>query len=240
MTQRVVPDFHLFLPSVPWRKESYERLLSRLSRQTALPSDVHVILDGYGHGSTPDLSPLAWDGSRIHVHRNVEKKGAQHRWFLIESLGGGKLAATLDDDLIVGADLLKRHIAALESGADAVSSGGVDEDGAFHPCHARDFQYEGDVVLLQVGVFTLRSEAFTGLSSHPLGQWMKSGRDDESAISAYLWQQGKKMRRVYAPVGFDASAYDGKSLSIAGLEKRKADRAELRQTMGWPYKYEHG
>jgi hypothetical protein len=232
----VAPEIHVLIGSVPWRRASLNRLLREVAAQALLPAFVHLVLDGEGTPNAAlDLSPIAWGGVRVDVRVQRPSRGAGSRWHVVDEMPENHIVCNLDDDVGLHPNYLALHRAALQK-SEAVCSGGYTVSGALLMCNRTDDPYEGEITCLQAGAFSARVKHLRGLRDMPLANEMLGVLgDDEGLIAAHLWKKGVPVKRVHAPVGFDASACDPRSQFIAGGTRILGLRTRLKAATGWPW-----
>ena len=240
----------VLIATIPARRQSCERLLAELARQSKQPDGLILVLDGYGEASAPKTA-LPVTASR----RSAACSGAGQRWIFVESLlsGVGEEPPMLNlDDILVNLDddmvLLEAHrmvealAAAVESGggASAAMGRGVDGKLASPGAYSR-----GNLIYAAGCSLAMRAKHLIGIQAFAAQVRASGGPDalgllgdDDALVSAHLWKCGVPVLHAATGNIYAASGTMATSQTKARRDRREnldAQRIAIGKITGWPW-----
>ena len=224
----------VLVATVPWRKASCDRLLEQIAEQDELPERVHLLLDGF---SDDDPYPFRPSSLTVSITHYDTAQGAGNRWRYVSQMPWQPdVLINLDDDTVIPKGFTRRMADEVRKTGDAVCASGYPREGGIylikdpHTC---------EVVCVQTGFFACRTEALRGIDRQPQAEkFLGLLGDDEAFVSAHLWKNHVKMRKIWIPnLNFDKLSRDRRSQfrrKGGTIEGCHAHRAELGRIFGWP------
>jgi hypothetical protein len=184
----------VLLPSVLWRREGLDSVLSDLAKQSQLPECVHVFLDGWG-----SERPTIPHGLRVELHENESGQGAWARWHFIENLPPDQLVTTMDDDMAIEPSYIGySSLSHRENGEAILSWGGHNEqyDRVWYNCS------EMRVIPLvrpMAGITVFRARHLQGMTKMDgAEELIAKDSPEEALIAIWAWKHG---RAIVRPMG---------------------------------------
>jgi hypothetical protein len=233
---KATPRVVVLLATVPARKNSCERLLDEVAKQSRKPDGVVLVLDGYGDAPAPKCAlPI------ITTHRTEKPTGAGARWRAVANFPPETIVVCLDDDimLIEAPNLIRKLVDAVESGGGAAAAMGRSADGKFAP--PGKFS-RGDLIHGLGCGLAVRAKHLTGLQKFADEVRADNGPDalglrgdDDALVSAFLWRN--KVRILHAATGniFAAPGTQASAARNGSKEAPNAQKLAIKKLTGWPW-----
>lgn len=219
--------------TVPWRRAACEAMLSSLARQTVVPDEVILHLDGFARG-TP--RPRAPDGLEVRFRRFLRHRGVGNWWRSLEAAHAGLLVACVGDDFVYPPGYVERLVALQVHHGGAIAWHGWSVDG--HNCRFRA-RIPVATPLIRAGSALMIAEAddLLGVAEHELaGVFFAPNGHDEALVSCWLWSHGVAMTRPAGRPGVThlPEGNDPRATSIRDFDRKVSLRRVLRERYGWP------
>jgi hypothetical protein len=229
---------HLLIATIPSRREACTKLLESIKLQTKQPDLVHLVLDGYGDQPAPPCDLPS------KQYRTASLSGPGGRWRVVKDIDTEAILISIDDDIEIandGKDLISMLVHEVEETGHCVALIGVTVSGEFGNMPTTE-----DLICVDAKVMACRAGDLHGVSRLVAEVREKCGfdpvgdcGDDEAVVSAHLWREGVRMRRVFFP---QIRLADGTQVG-SQTEKRRAtgkplwwQRHEVARITGWPFR----
>ena len=231
------PRVVVLIATIPARRNSCERLLNELSKQSRPPDGVVLVLDGYGTLAAP-ASPLP-----VFIEARTDAlTGAGSRWRAALDLPAEDIVICLDDDIMLleAHRLVQKLVEAVEKGGGAAAVMGRASDGKAAPPGRFS---RGNLIYAAGCGLTVRAKHLVALQEFSAEVQSKGGPnalgllgDDDALVSAFLWKSGVPILHAAAGNIYAAPGMRTTSQTAArAKESPDAQKVAIKKATGWPW-----